>query len=211
MRILRSIFTGILAGVISAYSFALIHGTLISDIWFSLPILLLAGAICGLCLGWTYGMLIETPSIHTWLQFNALYLGMFVLIGVVSVLVYEPVTTIASLMLFDGPPTYLFRQAMPMTIASTIVTTAIIGRLYARTWVHYAAILVTCAVLVSLLGLNVSVIGLISIPHSSVYLIMEVVGLLLALNVVFAIVFAALQWKSFFSGINRFHLFAGRQ
>ena len=85
-----------------------------------------------------------------------------------------------------------------MTIASTIVTTAIIGRMYARTWIHYAAILLTCAVLVSLLGLNVSVIGLISIPHSSVYLIVELVGLLLALNVVFVIVFAALQWKSFF-------------
>lgn len=211
MRIFRDLFTGIVAGAISAYSFALIHGTLISDIWFSLPILLLAGAICGLCLGWTYGLLFEAPSIRAWLQLNALYVGMFVLIGVVSVIVFEPVTTIASLMVLDGPPTYLFRQAMPMTIASTIVMAAIIGRLYARTWVHYAAILLTCAVLVSLLGLNVSVIGLISIPRSGIYLIFELVGLILALDMVFAVVFAALQWKSFFSGTFRFNLHAEKQ
>jgi hypothetical protein len=75
--------SGTVAGAISAFSFALIHDLLISDIWFSLPALLAAGAICGFCLGWTYGLLFKAPSIHSWLQYNALYVGMLALIGCV--------------------------------------------------------------------------------------------------------------------------------
>jgi len=206
MSILRCIRTGIVAGAISAFSFALIHAIFISDIWFSLPALLIAGAICGLCLGWTYGLLFETPSIHTWLQYNALYVGMFVLIGCVSVMVFEPVTTLAVVMQSDAPPDYLFKQALPMTIISTIIMAAIIGRLHARTMAHYAAILLTCTVLVILLGLNVSVIGLISIPRSSIYLIGELAGLILSLNAVFIVVYISLEWKNFFHGNNFLHL-----
>lgn len=206
MNLIRSMGTGIVAGAISAYSFALIHAALINDIWFSMQILLVAGAICGLCLGWTYGLLFKQSSIRSWLQYNTLYVGMFVVIGVASVLVFEPVTTIATLMASDTPPDYLFKQAMPMTIVSTIFMAIIIGKLYARAWIHYAAILLTCAVLVLLLGLNVSVIGLIFIPRSSIYLIGELVGLILALNIVFAVVFIGLNWNIFFRGVNHLRL-----
>jgi hypothetical protein len=211
MRILHFSIAGALAGAISAYSFALIHGFFISDIWFSLPVLLVAGAICGLCLGWTYGLLFEAPSLHTWLQYNALYVGMFVLLGCVSVLVYEPVTTLAAVMASNSPPGYLFKQALPVTIVSTILMAAIIGRLYARSLAQNAAVLLTCAVLVLLLGLNVSVIGLISIPRSSTYLIGELAGLILALNVVFAVVFVALEWKTFFGDAKHLLLLVGKR
>jgi len=117
--------------------------------------------------------------------------------------VYEPVTTLAAVMASDAPPDYLFQQAAPMTIITTLVMAAIIGRLYGRRLVDYAVILLTSAVLVLLLGLNISVIGLISIPRSSVYLIGELAGLILALNVVFAVVFAGLEVKTFFNGANR--------
>lgn len=206
MSKLHFIVAGMAAGAISAYSFALIHALLISDIWFSLPLLLAAGAICGLCLGWTYGLLFEAPSIRTWMQFNALYVGMFVLLGVASVLIFEPVTTLAAVMAVNEPPGDLFNQAMPLTILSTLLMAAIIGKLYARKWVHYAATLLTCAVLVALLGLNVSVIGLIAIPRSASYLILELAGLILSLNLVFAVVFALLEWKTFFGSISRVHL-----
>ena len=210
MSIFRCLRSGIIAGVVSAYSFALIHGAFISDIWFSLPALLIAGAICGLCLGWTYGLLFEKPSLSAWLQFNALFVGMFVLIGLVSVLVFEPVTTLAAVMASDALPDDLILQGLPVTILSPIIMAAVIGRLFARTWVHYAAIFLTCAVLVLLLGLNVAAIGLISIPHSSLYLVAELAGLILSLNVVFTVVFAGLEWKSFFSSVNRHHLPVGK-
>ena len=54
------------------------------------------------------------------------------------------------------------------------------------------------AVLVLLLGLNVSAMGLIEIPRSSLYLVLELTGLILALNLVFVVVFLVLGWNSFF-------------
>jgi hypothetical protein len=202
MGILRSILSGIVAGAVSAFSFALIHTIFISDIWFSLPILLAAGAICGFCLGWTYGLLFKAPSIRSWLTYNALFVGMFVLIGCMSVLVFKPVTTLAAVMASDGPPDYLFKQELPVIIVSTITMTAIIGKLYARTWMHIGAILITCTALVILLGLNVSAIGLIAIPRSSLYLVIELAGLILSLNAVFTAIFAVLEWKILFNGVN---------
>jgi hypothetical protein len=211
MNILRFIRTGIIAGAISAFCFALIHDLFISDIWFSLPIMLAAGGVCGLCLGWTYGLLFEAPSIQSWAQYNALYVGMFALLGGVSVLVFEPVTTIAALVVANAPPDDLFRQAMPLTIVFTLLMAAAIGRLYARKWSHYAAILLTCSVLVLLLGLNVSVIGLVSIPRSSLYLIVELMGLIVALNVAFAIAFAVLERRTFFSSVNQHPIPVGKR
>ncbi|MEJ2305660.1 MAG: hypothetical protein P8Y14_29410 [Anaerolineales bacterium] len=188
-----------MAGAASALAFAIIHDIFISDIWFSLPLLVVAGGLCGLCVGWTYGLLAGRPSIRSWLRYNALFVGMFVFLGVVSVLLFEPVSTIPELMASNGLPDHLFSQAMPMTTVSTLAMAAIIGRLYGRTWAHYAAILLTCTVLVLLLGLNVSVIGLVFIPGSSIYLIAELFGLILALNLVYAVMFIALEWKNFVS------------
>ena len=189
--------SGILAGTASALVFAIIHDIFISDIWFSLPLLVVAGGLCGLCVGWTYGLLAGRPSIRSWLRYNALYVGMFVFLGVVSVLLFEPVSTIPELMASNGPPDHLIGQAMPMTIVSTLVMAAIMSRLYGRNWMHYVAVLLTCTVLVLLLGLNVSVIGLVAIPGSSVYLIVELFGLILALNLVYVVMFVALEWKNF--------------
>jgi hypothetical protein len=195
---------GTIAGALSALVFALIHDIFISDIWFSLPALLVAGALCGFCLGWTYGLLFERSSWGSWLKFNALFVGMFVVLGAVSLLVFEPVTSIPALMALDGPPDELIRQAMPITVVSTLLIAGIIGRLYARAWTHYAAILFTCTVLVLLLGLNVSVIGLVAFTNSTLYLIAELAGLIVALNLVFVVGFMGLERLSLLEPQTRF-------
>jgi hypothetical protein len=207
----RFLFSGTAAGAVSAFSFAVIHDLFISDIWSTLPVLLFAGALCGLCLGWTYGLLFEAPSLSTWVQYNALYVGMFVLLGGVSFLVFEPVTTMAELLVLNGPPHDLIRQALPMTVIFTIAMAAIIGRLYARSWGHCAAVLLTSVVLVLLLGLNVSAIGLVEMPSSSLYLIGEMAGLILALNWVFALVFIGLEWKTFGGAVKPLYLPSGKR
>ncbi len=51
--------------------------------------------------------------------------------------------------------------------------------------------------LVILRGLNVSAIGLVYIPGGSVYLIVELFGLILVINVVYVAVFIALERKGF--------------
>ena len=192
----RSIFSGGLAGAISAISFAFVHDRFISDIWNSLPELMMAGVICGLCVGWTYGLLVNAPSIRTWLGYNAVYVGMFAFIGAVSVLVFEPVALMSELIGLNGPPVELIAQAMPMTLISTLTMAALIQWLYGKSWRHFAAVLLTCVVLVLFLGLNVSIIGLVDIPRSSVYLIVELFGLILSLNLVYVIVFIGLERKS---------------
>jgi hypothetical protein len=197
MNSLRFLRSGLIAGAISAFSFTIIHDLFISNIWHSLPVMLMAGAICGLCLGWTYGLLFKAPSLKSWLKYNALYVSMFALIGGVSVLVFEPVATIPALVAANSPPDDLIKQAMPMTIISTLLMAAVLIKLYARTWLHYGSILLTCCVLVLLLGLNVSVIGLVEFPRSSIFLIVEMFGLIIALNAVFAVVLAGLEWKNF--------------
>ena len=199
-RYLRS---GTVAGVVSTLAFAAIHHLFISNIWFSLIIMLPAGALCGLCVGWTYGLMFETPSIGSWLRYNTFYVAMFVLLGGASVLVFEPITTVAALIAANEPPDELFRQAMPMTITFTLAATILISWWYGRNWLHYGAILVTCTLLILFLGLNVSVIGLVDIPGSSLYLIGELFGLILAINLFYVAAFIVLERKSFAGNLSR--------
>jgi hypothetical protein len=188
--------SGAVAGAVSAFVFAIIHDLFISDIWFSLLMMMVAGAVCGLCVGWTYALLFKAPSTASWLQYNMLYVAMFVLLGALSVLVYEPVATVAALVAANEPPDELIRQAMPMTILFTLATATLVSLLYAQRWLHFLAILLTCTVLVLLLGLNVSAIGLVYFPSGSVYLVLEMFGLILAINLVYVALFVALERKS---------------
>ena len=191
--------SGALAGVISTLVFTIIHDIFISDIWFMLIPMLVAGALCGALLSWSYGMLVAEPSPRSWLGYNLVYVVLFGLLGMVSVLVYEPVATMAEMVTLNGPPTDLIDKAMPMTAVLTLGMAVLITQLYGHSWVKFASVLLTCIVLVALLGLNVSVIGLVSIPRGSLYLVMELFGLILALNVVYSAVFLVLQrrrWSS---------------
>lgn len=181
--------SGAVAGAISTLAFTVIHDIFISDIWFAAPMMLFAGALCGLCIGWSYRRLVARPSVGSWLRYNLLYLTMLMLLGVASVIMFEPIVSMAALMALNGPPDELIRHALPMTIIFTVASSMVISRLYGRSWQHYGTVLLTSAVLVLLLGLNVSVLGLVSIPRGSFYLVAEFLGLIMVINVVFVAVF----------------------
>lgn len=202
VNIWHYVCSGAVAGAVSAFAFAVIHHLFISDIWFSLIIMMPAGVLCGGCIGWTYSLLFEMPSIGSWLRYNLLYVAMFVLLGIASVLVFEPVTTVAALIVANEPPDALIGQAMPMTIVFTLAATALLSWMYGRNWLHYGAILLTCTLLVLLLGLNVSVIGLVYIPGNSLYLIAELFGLIFAINAFYVAAFIALERKNLIGEIS---------
>ena len=189
--------SGAFAGVLSTVLFTAIHDLLISDIWSSLPPMLLAGAVCGLCVAWTYRRLFGHSSIANWLRYNLLYFAMFLLLGVVSVVAFEPTTTIAALVEANEPPAELIGQALPLTVAFTIGAAALISTLHGRSWRQFGATLATCTVLVLLLGLNVSVIGLVEIPSGSVYLVAELFALIGILVAGFVSAFLLFERKSF--------------
>ncbi|KAA3657354.1 MAG: hypothetical protein DWQ04_28300 [Chloroflexi bacterium] len=189
--------SGAIAGAASAFAFAVIHDIFISDIWFSLLIMMAAGAICGLCVSWSFRRLIAEPSLKSWLVYNLLYDGMFVLLGVVSVLFFEPVTTMAALVAANGPPNALILQALPVTAVFTLGMAIGITLLYSghhtRRSACFGAVLLTCFALMLLLGLNVSVIGLVKIPYGSLYLIIEMFVLIFLINAVYVVVFLILN------------------
>jgi len=188
--------SGTIAGAFSAFIFAIIHDTIISDIWYSLSTMMIGGAICGFCVAWSYKLLFQKPLIWNWWKYNIVYVILFIILGALSVIVYEPVTTVAELIISNEPPLELIMQAMPMTIAFTVGSSILVSALFSRKILHQLAILLTCIVLVVLLGLNVSLIGLVFFPSDMLYLILEMYGLILAINLVYAVTFMLLQWKS---------------
>lgn len=185
--------SGMIAGAASALMFTAVHHWFISDIWFSLPPMLIAGALCGLCLAWSYGRLFRPPSILTWLLYNLVYIALFLLLGILSILIFEPIATIPQLIAANEPPDELIRQAMPLTLGFILGSAALITMLWGRDLVDVAAILLTCTVLIILLGLNVSILGLVYIPGSAISLIAKIFGLILLLNLVYLAIFLLLE------------------
>jgi hypothetical protein len=197
MSLLRS---GIVAGLVSVLVFTWIHQLFISDIWFALVPMLVAGALCGACVAWTYGLLVPVPSAANWLRYNLTYLGLFVGLGVVSVAIFEPVATVAELLVMNGPPDELIGQAMPLTVAFVVLSAALVTRLFGGGRRHVGPVLVTVGVLVLFLGLNVSIIGLVEFGAGELYLVAELIGLIVVINAVFAAVFLALEWRPLATG-----------
>jgi len=188
-----SLLAGALSGAASALVFTIVHDIFISNIWSMLLPMLAAGALCGGLVSWSYGLLVATPSQRSWLIYNLVYVALFGLLGVASVLFFEPVTTMAAMVTLNGPPTELINQAMPMTIAFTLGMATLITLLYSRSIIKFLAVLLTCTVLVVLLGLNVSAIGLVEISSGSLVVIVELFGLIVSLNAVYVIVYVALE------------------
>jgi hypothetical protein len=69
--------SGAIAGALSTFVFAVIHYIFISDIWYSLIMMMIAGALCGLCIGWSYALLNKIPTLGNWWRYNMLYVALF--------------------------------------------------------------------------------------------------------------------------------------
>lgn len=193
----RFLLSGVAAGAVSAFAFTVLHQLLISDIWFSIGAMLGAGALCGLCLAWSYRRLFRSPSITTWVRYNLVFVALLALLSLVSLVVYEPITTIPELFAAGGPPTELIRKAMPLTMGFTLAAAALLWYLWGRTILDAVAIVLTCTVIVAVLGLNVSITGLVFLPAGTAYLFLEQFALTFFLNLVFVGVFLLLERKAF--------------
>jgi hypothetical protein len=183
-RFLRS---GAVAGAISAFAFTALHHLVISDIWFSLPLMLGAGALSGLCLAWTYGVLFEAPTAGGWWLYNGVWVALLVLLGAASFVVYEPVTTMAAVMAAGGgPPNDLLLRAAPLTVGFILGSTAVLSLVWGRSLARAGSILVTNTVMIVLLGINLSALGLVELDGSAVFLLTEMLLLTMALIFGFA-------------------------
>jgi hypothetical protein len=186
--------SGALAGALSALTFCLVHQLLISAIWFATVGMLLAGAISGACIAWSYALVVKNRTVRSWFRYNMVYVIILVVLGIVSLAVFEPVTTIAELLKSNKPPRALIGQALPVTILFTVCSAGLLILLNRPGWLGGVAILVTTLVIVLFLGLNISILGLVFIAKSSLYVIWEVVALIVVLALVYAVAMAYL-WR----------------
>lgn len=189
----RFALSGAIAGAAATLAFALLHALLISNIFFMLPVMLAAGAACGLLVAWSYAFLARRPSPGGWFFYNVLYLGMFFLMTVFTFVVFEPLTTMAAVMADNHIYWQMIGKAMPATAVFTVATALIMTLIYGRSLKNFALLLLTCSVLMLLLGHNISAMGFVAIPRSAYYLVAEMLGLILALNVVYVLAFAILE------------------
>ena len=193
----RFIGSGGLAGAISVLGFTALHQLLINPIWFALPAMLVAGAICGVCLAWSYSLVVSTFAVRNWLRYNLFYLVMFVALGLTSMVAFEPVTTIAALLQTNEPPRALIGRALPVSGIFTLATAALLSLVYRPGWRGAGGLLVTAAVLVVVLGLNISILGLVEVPHAALGVLAEVLVLLVALGGTYSCVVMLLNRSRF--------------
>lgn len=192
--------SGAAAGAFSAVVFMVVHDLLISDIWFSLIPMLVAGALCGAAVSWTYAMLFPRPALVGWLGYNLVYVAVLVAMGLVSLVVYEPITTAAALITAGGAPTELIRRATPLSAVFLVLAAVLLHGLRGRGIGQFLALLLTSTLIVVLLGLNVSVLGLVEFDSQGGVLVLYTYALTLLLNLVYVGAFAGLERRVFREG-----------
>jgi hypothetical protein len=195
--IARFPLSGAAAGAFSALVFMVVHDILISDIWFSLIPMLVAGALCGAAVAWTYAMLFPLAALRGWLLYNMVYVAVLIVLGLASLVIYKPVTTAAELIAAGGSPTELIRKATPLSAVAIVAAAALLHWLWGRGIGHFLALLLSSALIVILLGLNVSVLGLVEFNSQGWVLVLLTYGLTLLLNLVYLGAFAGLERRAF--------------
>jgi hypothetical protein len=179
--------SGAVAGAIAATVFTWVHEIVISNIWNTLPIMLVAGVVSGACIGWTYAELVAKPSQASWVGYTLGLQAIFVLLGLVSLVVFEPVTTAAEVISQGGSPSHLFGQAMPLMVGFVVIGAAVLALAAGWTVRRFGSSLATMATLMIFLGSNVAILGLVSIPASSFSLVAELFALTFMLGTSFMV------------------------
>ncbi len=188
-----SLGTGAAAGVLAAALFVFLHGALISNIWSMLVPMAISGAICGFSIAWSYRAVADHRSAARWFTLNAAYLGTLLALSAVSVLLFNPEWTFAELNVENPPIGDLFSRVIPLMVGYTLGTALLVWAVFGRVRSALVPILVTEAFLVLLLGHNVAIIGLVSIPSGAWYLVREMLGLVAFLAVAYTLTYAALE------------------
>jgi hypothetical protein len=189
----RILASGAIAGTATTVGFAALHHVLISNIWFSLLPMLAAGAVCGLCLAWSYRVTSDAPSPAGWLLYNLLFVGLFVLLGAVSFLLYEPVYTIPGLVSGVESPDMLLRKAIPLSAGFGLITGIGMSLVRGRSVHRATSLIVTSVAITVLLGHNTAILGMVHMTQEAVPLLVQFYGLIAVIMVGNAAIFLLLE------------------
>jgi hypothetical protein len=141
--------------------FTVVHDLFISDIWFNVGPMLFAGAMCGLCVVWSYRAGVADHSTGAWFRYAGLYAAEMIALGAVSLLVLRPRFTMAELMVADDAFDRLLPPSVPLMIAAMVIGAVVIWTYCGRRRGALVSILVTQVLLVFLLGHQFAFLGLV--------------------------------------------------
>ena len=182
---LRAVGEGATAGALATLGFLVLHAIIISDIWFSAPMMLVAGAACGACLSWSHASVFAPGTTSTWVAWNTAQTGLLLFLGLASLAAFSPQWSMAELMVDEPPLGELFGRALPLMAAFTVIGSLALWAAFSRRASTLPSVLATVALLVLLLGHNAAIIGLVDIPAGGYYLVAEMLGLIIVLGVSF--------------------------
>ena len=177
---------GALVGMLTVLGFVVIHEIFIVDIWDSLRRMVIAGAVCGLCLVWSYDKAVTDHSTRRWFGYNASYAALLVALGAVSFVVLEPRFTMAELMVSDDALAQLIPPALPLMIVAAVAGSFLLWVLYGRRRAALIPIVVTQTLLVILVGHNLAILGVVEMSADLLYVVGEFVVLTVSLALGFA-------------------------
>lgn len=188
-----SLAAGAVAGVVSVTVFTFLHQVFINPIWWMFPIMAIAGAACGLCLAWCYETLVSYPSWPTWWGYIGLINVMFGLLAWVSAVIYDPIISMAEMVESSGGNPIPISETLPLMIVFTLGWAGLLTAIFKAGWRGFGAASATIAVLMLLLGFNLSTVGLVDVPTEGWILLVEFFGYVTALSVTYGLTHTALM------------------
>lgn len=152
---------GSLSGLVVVLGFTVLHNVFILDIWFNIGPMLLAGALCGFCIVWSYRKGVADHSTIAWFRYSGVYAAQMVVLGAVSLIVLRPEFTMAELMVADDAFERLLPPSVPLMIGAMAAGTVAVWLYCGWRGAALVPILVTQVLLVFLLGHQFAFLGLV--------------------------------------------------
>lgn len=153
--------TGAAVGAVVVLAFVVLHNIFIFDIWFNAVPMLVAGALCGLCVVWSYRAGIVGHSTRAWLVFVGLFVVEMAALGAASLLLLAPRWTMAELMVADDAFEQLMPPSVPLMVVAMVVGTVLFWLYCGRRPAALGPIAITQVLLVFLLGHQFAFLGLV--------------------------------------------------
>lgn len=174
-------------GAAAVLAFVIIHDILIVDIWFNAIPMIVAGALCGLCVVWSYRTGIAGHSTRAWLSFTGLFVVEMAALGATSLFVLSPRWTMAELMVADDAFEQLMPPSVPLMVAAMVAGTGLFWLYCGRQSAALVPIAITQVLLVFLLGHQFVFLGLVETSSTLMRLFAEFTGITAALAAGFAL------------------------